>query len=385
MASVIAILIIVIISVLFFNFNNTGNFALQKEETIKIGGIFSLTGDWAYGAIPEARFAQIAIDEINESGGINGNQVEFILEDAKGSPVEAVSAANKLINVDGVKFILGPDTAPNSAAVIPITNQNQVFTMSATTTAKDVLNNYEYAFRVSPDSRDGGRLIGELAVKKYKLKRMAMVIENSNFDISWAEDVKQSFESNGGQVLLFEKYNSADTDIKSTLLKANSLDLDAIYVSGRGAQDVGNILKQIKEQGLFENTMLVGHALIMNPNVVQASGNAFPENNFSVEVYAENSKLLEKYVSLYGEEPTFIFFYNASMYDAVYMLKEAIEACDEEVTCVKDYFHNEIKGWKGKVVNWSFNGYGDPALPIEFYKEIHVVNGVKTREDILLD
>ena len=61
-------------------------------------------------------------------------------------------------------------------------------------------------------------------------------------------------------------------------------------------------------------------------------------------MYAESKEPLEKYVSLYGEEPSFIFFFNASMYDAVYMLKEAIEKCDEKVICVKDYFHNQING-----------------------------------------
>ena len=384
MVSIGVVLAIVIVSVLFLNFNTTGNFAL-KEDTIKIGGIFSLTGDWAYGAVPESRFAQIAIDEINQNGGINGKQVEFILEDAKGSPQEAINAANKLINIDNVKFILGPDTAPNSTAVIPVTNQNQVFTMSATTTAKDVLNDYEYAFRVSPDSRDGGRLIGELAVKKYGLKRMAMIYENSNFDLSWAEDVRDSFVANGGEVLIFEPFNPSNVNLKTTLLKASALDLDAIYVSGRSAIVIGNILKQIKEQGLFEDSMLIGHAIIMNENVLEASGNALPETAFSVEVYAESEELLEKYVSRYGEEPSFIFFFNASMYDAVYMLKEAIESCDEDATCVKDYFHNQINNWEGKVADWSFNEFGDPLIPMEFYKKVHLVNGQKVREDIVLD
>lgn len=376
---------VVIVAMLALGLSINSNFALNEEKTIKIGGIFSLTGDWAYGAIPEARFAQIAIDEINVSGGINGKPIEFILEDARTNPVDAISAANKLINIDNVKFILGPDTAPNSAAVIPITNSNKVFTMSATTTAKDVLNDYEYAFRVSPDSRDGGGLIGELAAKKYNLKRMAMIFENSNFDLSWAEDTRDSFEENGGEVLLFEKYNTGSVNLKTVLLKASTLNLDVIYVSGRAPMAVGNILKQIKEQGLFEDTMLIGHAIIMNQNVIEASGSYFPENNFSVEVYAENAELLEKYVSRYKEEPSFIFFFNASMYDAVYMLKEAIEACDEEVTCVKEYFHNEINAWGGEVADWSFNEFGDPLIPTAFYKEISIVNGEKIRSDISLN
>ena len=376
---------VVIVAMLALGLSINSNFALNEEKTIKIGGIFSLTGDWAYGAIPEARFAQIAIDEINVSGGINGKPIEFILEDARTNPVDAISAANKLINIDNVKFILGPDTAPNSAAVIPITNSNKVFTMSATTTAKDVLNDYEYAFRVSPDSRDGGGLIGELAAKKYNLKRMAMIFENSNFDLSWAEDTRDSFEENGGEVLLFEKYNTGSVNLKTVLLKASTLNLDVIYVSGRAPMAVGNILKQIKEQGLFEDTMLIGHAIIMNQNVIEASGSYFPENNFSVEVYAENAELLEKYVSRYKEEPSFIFFFNASMYDAVYMLKEAIEACDEEVTCVKEYFHNEINAWGGEGADWSFNEFGDPLIPTAFYKEISIVNGEKIRSDISLN
>src|SRR5574340_893151 len=76
-------------------------------ETVRIGFIGPLTGDLAYAGVNMKEAVEIARDEINGKGGINGKKVEVIFEDGKCGPKEAANAGNKLINVDGVTAMLG--------------------------------------------------------------------------------------------------------------------------------------------------------------------------------------------------------------------------------------------------------------------------------------
>lgn len=356
----------------------------KQEDTIKIGGLFSLTGAWSHGGGTEAKFAQMAIDEINENGGIDGKQMEFILEDVKSSPLAAATAANKLVNVDGVKFILGPDNTPNFQSSISAIDSGEVVSMAFTVTAKDVLEGLNYAVRFSPDSKGAGNLIGKLAAKKYNLTKVAVIIEDTDFDRSWADDMKDAFEKNGGKVALYETYSSDEFDFKTPLLKISGLDIDGLYFSGRSQAGMGNAVRQMNELNILDNVTLFGNAMIIDPEVYRASGNSIPETAFSVEVYSRNSELLEKYASRYSEQPGFIFFYSAAPYDAVYMLKDAIVFCGENSRCVRDYFTENINGWEGQVATWSFNEKGEPVLPLTSYKEVRIVDGKKSYEDVII-
>ena len=90
----------------------------KAVEPVTIGWIGSMTGPQQKWAAYEA--AQIALEEINRQGGINGRPLRIIWEDGKGSGTAAAAAAQKLINVDHVKYILGGHCTPESLAIAPI-------------------------------------------------------------------------------------------------------------------------------------------------------------------------------------------------------------------------------------------------------------------------
>lgn len=372
---------IVIIGVLFVVFSNTKT---NTETPIKVGGLFALTGKLASVGTTESRFTQIAIDEINSQGGIDGKQIQFILEDDKCSGTDAINGANKLIFQDNIKFILGPGCTPASVPVAPVANENKVFMIAATTTAKDVFDNYEYAFRTSPESTDAAILIAKLAKNRYKLNKVAIIIEQTEFAQSWADDFKKSFEDKGGEIIYTESYVSGNTDFRTVLSKIPK-DADGVFVSSQSPLGAGNIVKQMNELGLLDGDnklQIIGPPTLIDTESYKASGESLPEDAFTVTPYANNEELLNKYKSKYGEEPGFTFFYTASMYDMVYLLKEALEYCGEDSTCVKDYFQNQIEGREGEVATWSFDINGDPILPEENYNELNIVGGNKSFSSI---
>jgi branched-chain amino acid transport system substrate-binding protein len=290
---------------------------------------------------------------------------------------DAVSAANKLIRQDGVKFILGPSCTPASGAVVPLANSNNVFLLAATTTAKEIFDEYDYAFRTSPPATEAAKIIGEVAREKYEYKKIAIITEQTEFAKSWSDEFAESFAYHGGEIILAEEYTTGTTDFRTILLKISRENIDAVYVSGQTEQDAAMIIKQMKEIGMLEKVKIIGNPTTIDLPVYESSNQALPEDAFTVIVYSENQELLDKYVSAYDKEPDFQFFYTGALYDAVYMLKEALEQCGEDSACVKDYFVNDISEWDGAVGTWAFNENGDPEIGLDSYRQINIIDGQK--------
>ncbi|RLE38998.1 hypothetical protein DRJ17_02280 [Candidatus Woesearchaeota archaeon] len=370
--AIIAVVVIALIVILI---------PTPQHDTIKIGGMFALTGKWAVGGVTEANFVKLAIDEINANGGVNGKQLELILEDDMCSGNDAVAAANKLIYQDGINVILGPSCTPASAPVAPIANENKVFILAATTTAAGLFDDFEFAFRTSPPSTDAGALIGFVAKKKYNVNNVAIIQEQTEFAQSWADEFTKGLIQEGGKVALKEEYPTGTTDFRGIITKILSADVDGVFLSGQAPEDTALILKQMKELGLVD-VKVMGNPTAIDMKIYESIGDALPEDAFTVVPFVENEKLLQKYVDKYGKQPGFQFFYTAAMYDATYMLAEALENCGEDGECVKNYFLNNIKDWRGQVASWTFKKNGDPVLSSDAYKEFSIVNGKKVYKEI---
>lgn len=352
---------------------------LEEKETIRIGGIFAQTGKWADTGITQANFVHLAIDEINTNGGILGRQVEFILEDDMCSSIAATSAVRKLIYEDNISFILGPSCTPASTPVAPIAQQTQAFVLAATTTAKDIFDNYSFAFRVSPEATQAASLIAELSYKKYNIRKVAILVEQTDFSQSWSEAFSERLVSLGGEVILIESLVSETWDHKTSLTKISELDVDAVFVSTQTENTAALIYRQMNELGI--DLQIVGTPTTVSLEVFRLSNDVLPKNAFTIVPYTENEELYQKYVKEYDAKPGFEFFYTAAMYDAMYMLKEALEICYLDSTCVRDYFY-EIN-YQGEVGEWSFDEDGDPILK-EVYAELKIVGLNKSYEKVQL-
>ena len=95
-------------------------FADSHKDVVKIGGIFSVTGPASFLGDPEKKSMQLAIEQINGGGGIDGRMLEGVIYDTEGDPSKTVISAGKLINKDGVTAIVGPSRTPTTLAVVPL-------------------------------------------------------------------------------------------------------------------------------------------------------------------------------------------------------------------------------------------------------------------------
>lgn len=148
----IAIIIIVLLIVL-----TGGNGGDRAEGPIKLGFIGPLTGDVASIGEPSLVAAQIAVDEINEEGGINGQPIQLISEDGKCTGVAAANAAQKLVNVDKVIAIIGGLCSGETLAIAPIAEAGKVPTISTCASSPEISTAGDYSFRVYPSDNYQGK------------------------------------------------------------------------------------------------------------------------------------------------------------------------------------------------------------------------------------
>ncbi len=336
----------------------TGN-VIKETNSIKIGFIGPLSGGPALWGMGARNLVELAVSEINEAGGINGKLIEVIYEDGKCSPKEAVGASNKLINSDGIKFIIGGHCSPETAAIVPIIDQSNVFLLAGITSADNAVSGSDYAFRTSPPTIESTDIMAEIAIKDYST--ISLITEQAAYSKSYSDDLVISFEKVGGKVLSHIEHAPGQTDFRTELLKIKDQNPDAIFISPQDPKTSVNVLKQMKELGIdkpvFANTIMVV------PEVYELSDHGFDERTFSITPYADKKtkeavELNEKYKERYETDIPYNFFYVASAYDSVYMLAEGLKKCGEDPNCVKEYF--KTINYSGVTGNYRFKENGDP-------------------------
>ncbi|HLD63847.1 MAG TPA: ABC transporter substrate-binding protein, partial [Candidatus Peribacteraceae bacterium] len=156
----------------------------SSTEPIKIGFIGPLTGDAAALGVDILHGIQIAVDDANATGGIDGRQIQIVAEDGRCTGADAASAAQKLINVDKVVAILGGQCSGETLAIAPIAEAAGVPIISAISSNPDVTEAGEFIFRVYPSDA-----LKTVVMAKYfadnDWKRVAILTTNADFSVGF--------------------------------------------------------------------------------------------------------------------------------------------------------------------------------------------------------
>ena len=240
----ISILILLIISV-FFGCNSNSQ---KQNNNIIIGAIFSSTGvagDYGKKSIEGIRFA---VDEINADGGINGKKVEVIYEDAKSNPKDAISALNKLININNVAIILGDVYSSTTKVLIDnLPNQTLLFAPGA---SSPQLTNIKPNFirNWTSDNFDGYAMA--YIIYSSGIREITTLTQNNDYTISLNEAFISEFKKQNGTVSSNIYFDGESSDYKLLVQKLKSKNIKAIYLTAL-SKEMGLILKQSKEIGYF--------------------------------------------------------------------------------------------------------------------------------------
>jgi branched-chain amino acid transport system substrate-binding protein len=218
-------------------------------EPIKVGFIGPLTGDVSSIGTVNKAAAEIAVEEVNAAGGINGRPLEMIYEDGQCNAKTATNAANKLINMDRVSAIIGGFCSTETAAFGPMAMQNKVVAFSYGSSAPSLSQLGQYFFRSYPSDAFQGKFAAEYAYNTMGARRVAIVYHISE----WGTGIKTVFESRftalGGEVILSEGTPQESRDYRTIMSKVKGQNADLIYMP---AYTDGSIvaLKQAQELGI---------------------------------------------------------------------------------------------------------------------------------------
>ena len=330
----------------------------KEPETIKIGVVLPLTGDGAAYGQKEKEGVELAIDEINNSGGINGVKLTGKYEDSQGAPGPAVSATQKLITQDKVKIIIGDAFSSPTLAMVPITDKNKIILMSPSASSPKLSGASQYFFRIWPSDIAEGSQMAEIAMGRMKLRSFATLTGNNEY----AQGLRGVFETtvtkNGGKILVSEIYNEGDKDFRSQLTKIKSASPDAIYLAGY-YKEFALILKQAREIGIKSQFLSCG--TFHEPEIIKIAGKA-AEGVVFVQPYFDRKSpdpAIQKFVLNYEKKfNSEAGVYAAHSYDAMMTLGEAMKIGYKNTDMIRDNLL-KLKDYSGATGKITFITGGD--------------------------
>ena len=304
--------------------------AAPASNEIKIGGNFELTGGIANFGKQTVNGIQMAFEEINAAGGVNGKQLKLILADNKSEPAEATNAVTKLITQDKVVAVLGPVASSNVLATLQVAQDNKIPVLTATGTNEKITVDggkvRPFAFRGCFIDPFQGKVMANFASNTVKAKTAVIYVDQSS---DYSKGLKQSFEEafvkNGGKVLSTEAFLQKDQDFKATLTKIKALNPEVIFIPAY-YEEVGKIVKQARELGI--TVPLLGTDGWDDPKVVEIAGAKSLDNTFFSNHYSSQDtdpavvKFVAAYKKEYNQEPSALA---ALGYDSGLMIADAIK------------------------------------------------------------
>ena len=218
--------------------------------TIKIGGLFSVTGPASFLGEPEKKTLEILVADLNAKGGINGQKLEAVIYDTAGDATKAVQLATKLIKNDKVVAIIGPSTTGESMAVLALTEKEKIPLISCAAGIKitEPVKDRKFTFKTPANDHVAVEKILQYAAK-VKQKNLAILTVTDGFGASGREQLKVSAAQKGFKIVADETYGPKDTDMTPQLTKIRSSKADAIICWGTNPGPA-IITKNIKQLGI---------------------------------------------------------------------------------------------------------------------------------------
>jgi branched-chain amino acid transport system substrate-binding protein len=292
---------------------------------IKIGVAEALTGNAAQYGVPIRKGFELAVGEINGSGGIHGDKIELVIEDEQGKKEEAINVFKKLIFQDKVLMLFGPTLSNSAQASDPVAQGGKVVAFGTSNTADGITSIGNYVFRNSVTEADILPVTLKIAAQKTGLKKVAVLYGNDDiFTKSGYDNFTKALDALKIPVTTTETFAKGDVDFKPQLTKIKASNSDAIVLSALVAEG-GPIMVQARQLAIAQP--FIGGNGMNSPRVFElakdSSDNLWVGSPWSVENPApENKRFIASYQKAYGTLPD---QFAAQAYDAIYIVAQALK------------------------------------------------------------
>jgi len=349
-------------------------FAVQAAEPIKIGMFLSLTGDYASEGQDSKRVAELLIEDVNAGGGINGEKVELVIEDAGSSPRLASAAATRIV-ASGAKMVVGTyGSALTEAAQDIFDEAGMVHIADAASLIRLTEKGLDKFFRIGPRDDAQGLFIAT-TIENLGFKKIAILHDNTSFAKGLAEEVAKLVAQNPKQEQVFyDALVPQESDYSVVLTSIRATQADVIVFTGYYSE-AGLLLRQRREMG-WDVPIISGDAanhadVVTIAGVEAAAGYRFTSPPLPTDIdNAPAKELLARYHDRYNSYPGSIWSFIAA--DTLGVLVAGIKERGNDPQAVADFLHNEMKEYNGFTGSITFDHKGDRVG--DFYR-LYEVDG----------
>lgn len=353
-----------------------GGAASGAAEPIYFGVATTLTGNYAESGVMMSVGANLAVEDINAAGGINGRPVELKIMDSKSDIKESPEVARKFVQDETIMAVMGDMASGQSMAAAPVYEEGGLVQLSPTSSASGFPVMGDYQFSVAGIATDESpTYVQKVLVDTFDVKRFAIIYANTDWGVEVADTIKALAEEKGIEVVAFEPYMEGDKDFTAALSKIRQTQPDHMLLACQYTEG-SMIVNQVKQmgwdimmstQGSLTQPSFCG--LVGEANVAGIASAVFTEDN--PDGYAFRERFMS-HPGSGGIEPS---MRAAFSYDAIMLLAEAAKMCGDDLTranlrdnliAIKDF-----PAVAGGIISFEPEGYAHRT-----YTVVSIQNGV---------
>lgn len=322
-------------------------------QDVKIGALFEVTGPIANFIPPLLDSVKLAVDQVNDGGGILGGKLTYVVADTQGSPQGAIDAATKLVNVEGVAAIVGALTSGGTiTAAQSVAIPAGILMISPTATAPSItdLADNDFVFRLVPSDAYQGLVLAKLLMDK-GFTRVALTYANNDYAVGIAETFREAYKNLGGELTADQVHEEKKTSYRAELATLAQGDPQALVLIAYAGDSGVTIIRQALEAGLF--TQFIGtdglrDNLLIEQIGADNLGPIFFTSPSSPPGTTAGEKFAKAYSEAFGGTEGKLFV--QQVYDATFLTALAIQAAGStDRTAIRDALR-QVANAPGKVI-----------------------------------
>jgi branched-chain amino acid transport system substrate-binding protein len=354
--AVIAIALMVIAGLAIFGGTES------SAQAVIVGFIQPLSSPAVSYGTSELRAIQIAIEEINAAGGVlNGKELKLETQDGICDQGAAGTAAKKLIA--STKLIIGGICPEETLAAATVTDALQALFISPGAADQKVSAAGDFVFQTYPSDANAASIAAKYAYESLQVKKAALITELTDHTGALREAYSRAFTDLGGRLVADETFQSQGTDFQTQILKIKSLKPDLIFVVSDTVAPGILLFKQMREIGIpkakFMTTMALLDSHITSENAAALEGVMSVEPMVDWDTNPKAVAFREAHRAKFGSDPG---MFAANAYDAVYLIRDAIEATQSANPIkIKNWLYT-VRDWDGAAGNITIDANGDPVM-----------------------
>ncbi|MFD0825398.1 ABC transporter substrate-binding protein [Neobacillus sp. M.A.Huq-85] len=337
----------------------------SSKDSIKIGWVGPLTGPTSTDGTLSRNAAQLAIEQFNKDGGVNGKKVVLVAEDDQGKPEEALKAVQKLINSDKVSGIVGGGYSGPMKTVTPKVQSSKVPMVVAYAVHPDITKGGDYVNRVIYTADVQGKAMADYAVNDLKKKNIAVMYVDIDYGISIYNAFKAEAKKLGANIVIEKPFKMGDKDFSSVLTAVKESKPDALYVVGYYNEAAG-IVTQSKELGI--DAQFLGVDGFDSPKFLElgkenTQGATFTTSFFATDTREAVKDFVKAWHDKYKDsEPDML---SSQSFDATEVILEAMKKAGTDREKLAKAI-NETKDFEGTSGKISFDAQHEVVKPVIF-------------------